>query len=77
VVPIRRCPHCGSILGAHTMPQAIRQVASAGPTSMERIKKAAHTIEPRATNKQVYNAIALLIRTKRMKKIAHGWYQAL
>ena len=76
MVPVRKCPNCGSILGSHTVPQAIRQVTSAGPTSMERIKKAAKVINPDVTDKQVYNAIALLVRSKRMKKIAFGFYQA-
>ncbi len=74
---VNRCPHCGTVLATNTMPQAIRQASSSGPTSMERIKNAARKINPDATDKQVYNAIALLIRSGRLRKVAHGFYQAL
>lgn len=73
---IDRCPHCGSTLPVRTMPKAILQTAAGGPTSMERIKKAARAIKPAATEKQIYNAIANLVRRRRMQKIAHGFYQA-
>ena len=71
---IQRCPHCGSVLPTKTMPVAIRACAAGGPTSMERIKAAARAIKPMATDKQIYNAIAALVRRGQMRKIAHGFY---
>lgn len=59
------------------MPTAILVTASGGPTSMERIKKAARTIKPKATEKQIYNAIAALVRHRKLRRIALGFYEAV
>ncbi len=48
-----------------------RADATAG---LERIKAAARAIKPTATDKQIYNAIAALVRRGQMRKIAHGFY---
>lgn len=72
---IERCPHCGSVLPVQTMPKAILMTAAGGPTSMERIKKAARVIKPDATEKQIYNAISALVRRGQLRRVAFGFYQ--
>lgn len=72
-----RCPRCGSVLPTSTMPKAILTTAHGGPTSMERIKQAARIIKPTATEKQIYNAIAALVRRKQLRRVALGFYEAI
>lgn len=71
-----RCAYCGSALPARTMPKAILTTAAGGPTSMDRIKRAARTVKSAASDKQIYNAIAALVRRKQLRRIAPGWYEA-
>lgn len=74
---IERCPHCGSVLPTKSMPRAIRQTAASGPTSMKRIKEAARVVKPEATEKQIYNAISMLVRRKKLRRVAFGFYEAI
>lgn len=73
-MPVDRCPHCGSVLPTKTMPRAIEHRLSAGVATMEQLKKAARAIKPKATDKQIYNALAMLTRNNRVRHLGHGLY---
>jgi hypothetical protein len=74
---IDRCPHCGSILPTQTMPRAIENRLATGPATMDQIKRSARAINPKATDKAIYNALAMLTRYRRVKRCGYGIYESV
>jgi len=72
---IDRCPHCGGLLPTRTVPKAIEQRISLGVANMTAIKKAARVINPKVSDKQVFNALGMLVRHGRVKRISYGLYE--
>lgn len=72
-----RCPYCGSLMTQDSMPKAIRARLMRGIASMDDLREAARVAQPKARDKQIYNALGSLVRRGEIKRLPSGFYKSL
>ena len=76
-MPVQRCAHCGHVLSTQTLPQAIEARIEGGPSTMEQIKATGRAFDPNVTDRQIYNALGMLARYGRIRRVGYGHYEAM